>query len=149
MNRLDNLKKVLVEEELEGKQVFNTRNILGDPMMNVYDQDGIQVDVCYGYDYVEIFGLTNDEWKEITEKSWFEHIRNFPEFHVDDNNVAEKDYSNTLTVGRLKEILNTYPDDIPVCFGFSSKDTTTALFVQKSETYRVGVGETPCVVIIG
>jgi len=151
MNRLDNLKKMLVEKELEGKQVFNTRNILGDPMTNVYNEDEIQVDVCYRYDYVEIFGLTDDEWKEITEKSWFsEHIRNFPEFHVDDGNVVKKDESDALTVGRLKEILNTYPDDMFVCIDPSFEDTmTTALRVKKDHVYRFGVGEVPCVVIEG
>ena len=44
---------------------FFTRNWIGDEMANIYDNDGIQIDICYHYSYFEIFGLTCAEEEEI------------------------------------------------------------------------------------
>lgn len=43
--------------------LFDCRNTAGDEMNTVYNQDGIQVDFCEYYDYLEIFGLNEEEWK--------------------------------------------------------------------------------------
>lgn len=51
-----------------GMQAFNTRNFAGDPMITVYDKDGIQVDYCEHYGYIEIFGISKKEFKELQEK---------------------------------------------------------------------------------
>ena len=48
--------------------MFNTRNIVGDKMVSIYDTDGIQIDYCYGYTYIEIFGLTENEFKAVQKK---------------------------------------------------------------------------------
>ena len=61
MNKIDKLKKFL-KENYNGTQAFNTRNMVGDTMGTVYQEDGITVDYCYYYDYIEIFGLTNEEF---------------------------------------------------------------------------------------
>lgn len=45
--------------------IFFTRNIAGDLMTNIFRQDGIDVDICYDYEYFEIFGLTKEEQIEI------------------------------------------------------------------------------------
>jgi hypothetical protein len=42
-------------------QIFDTRNLVGDPMECVYSEDGIDIDECYRYEYLEIFGLTEEE----------------------------------------------------------------------------------------
>ena len=39
-------------------------------MDNIYDEDGIQVDICYSYEYLEIFGLTHDEWIELAKEGY-------------------------------------------------------------------------------
>ena len=46
--------------------IFNSRNICGDPMTTIYDEpaDGVVVDACYEYDYIEIFGLTDEEFED-------------------------------------------------------------------------------------
>lgn len=46
--------------------IFDTRNIVGDRMQCIYSEpaDGVVVDICYDYDYIEIFGLTEDEFIE-------------------------------------------------------------------------------------
>lgn len=52
-------------ENYKGWQIFFTRNNCGDYMETIYDEDGIQVDICYGWEYLEIFGLTNNQIKEL------------------------------------------------------------------------------------
>lgn len=49
-------------------QMFDTRNIVGDYMENIYHKDGIVVDYCSGWHYIEIFGLTYEEFKYVDEK---------------------------------------------------------------------------------
>ena len=34
-------------------------------MCNIYNQDGIVVDYCYGYEYIEVFGLTDKEFERL------------------------------------------------------------------------------------
>lgn len=73
-NRLERLKNFLRNENLLGMQVFAQSGI--DQTETVYEQDGIIVEVNYYYDYVEIYGLTNNEYKSIVEiDCGFEHIR--------------------------------------------------------------------------
>ena len=43
-------------------QMFNTRNFAGDHMITIYDSNGVVIDYCPGYEYIEIFGLTDDEF---------------------------------------------------------------------------------------
>lgn len=67
MNKIDRLRKFLIDSGYTGTQTFNTRNIAGDVMSNVYDCDGIMVDFCYNYDYLEIFGLTEEEYNSLND----------------------------------------------------------------------------------
>lgn len=46
-------------------QIFDTRGIFPDPIERVYYADDIKVDYCPSYIYLEIFGLTDDEYAEI------------------------------------------------------------------------------------
>lgn len=61
------LKKFLAEEELTQIQAFDTRNIAGDYMETVYmyPSRNLIVDYCRGYNYIEIFGLTSEEFQEL------------------------------------------------------------------------------------
>ena len=45
--------------------IFFSRNIAGDPMYNIYDEDGITVDICETYEYFEVFGLTENEQRDL------------------------------------------------------------------------------------
>ena len=38
-------------------QTFTTRNTVGDTMKTIYEQDGVTLDVCEDWDYIEVFGL--------------------------------------------------------------------------------------------
>ena len=64
-NRLEKLKSFLRNEKLLGMQVFDRPGI--DQTDTVYEQDGISVEVNYYYEYVEIYGLDNNEYKSLIE----------------------------------------------------------------------------------
>ena len=46
--------------------IFNTRNITGDRMETIYWEDNRIVNYCPGYDYLEVFGMTDEEFKEFS-----------------------------------------------------------------------------------
>lgn len=45
--------------------IFDSRNLVGDPMATVYDANGLTIDVCYRYSYFEVFGLSAEEFKRL------------------------------------------------------------------------------------
>lgn len=45
--------------------IFNTRNFVGDEMKTIYAKDGLMIDICEGYFYFEVFGLTEAEFEEL------------------------------------------------------------------------------------
>lgn len=45
--------------------IFNSRNIVGDVMDTIYEGEGLVIDVCYGYSYFEVFGLSDVEFEEL------------------------------------------------------------------------------------
>jgi len=45
--------------------IFNTVNIVGDPMSSLYDDGELQVDICEYYGYFEVFGLSEEEFAEL------------------------------------------------------------------------------------
>lgn len=67
-NRLIKLKKFLKEVFEDSIQSFTTKNIVGDPMVTIYNKDEIQVDYAPGYGYIEIFGLTDEEYQELEKE---------------------------------------------------------------------------------
>lgn len=74
MDKIYELKKFL-QEEFPNEQAFNTRNIVGDSMETVYEKNGITVDYCYYYDYIEIFGLTDEEFEDLIDN--YGHLKTF------------------------------------------------------------------------
>lgn len=45
--------------------LFDSRNLVGDPMTTVYDANGLTIDVCYHYSYFEVFGLSAGEFEQL------------------------------------------------------------------------------------
>lgn len=68
MTNLEKAKKV-IEEYIEFAKdgIFDTRNIIGDPMVNVYTDEEIIINVCFEYGYFEVFGLTEEEYEDLGE----------------------------------------------------------------------------------
>lgn len=47
--------------------IFDTRNYMGDPMETIYDEGGVQIDICRRYRYFEVFGLSDEECEQLGE----------------------------------------------------------------------------------
>lgn len=67
MTRLMRLVDWLKDHNYNGWQVFYCRNRTGDPTGTVYSRDGIMVDRCNCYGYLEILGLTKEEQGTLCE----------------------------------------------------------------------------------
>lgn len=62
MERISKVIEFLNEYFNEEKvQTFFTRNLVNDSMENIYSHNGIYIDYCAGWDYIEVFGLTEQE----------------------------------------------------------------------------------------
>lgn len=65
----DKLKKAkaVVKENLNDAccGIFNNRNTEGDYLETIYEEDGLTIDICYGYSYFEVFGLTKEDFDEL------------------------------------------------------------------------------------
>lgn len=64
---LEIIKKCIKDCSGDVIQIFRTRNIAGDSMANLYTGKYFTLDICYGWQYLELFGTTEDEWKDIIE----------------------------------------------------------------------------------
>ena len=53
--------------------IFKTRNTVGDPMETIYSDDEITIDICYGWEYFEVFGLTDAEFKDL--RAFYDALR--------------------------------------------------------------------------
>jgi hypothetical protein len=67
MDRVQKLREFLINNGYEGVQTFNSRNVAGDPMTTIYEENGITVDYCHCYEYFEIFGLTDEEYRGLSD----------------------------------------------------------------------------------
>ena len=66
--KLEIAKGVIAEHYKDAEYgIFDTRNMAGDSMTTLYNNNelGLTVDICYGYEYFEVFGLTDKEFKEL------------------------------------------------------------------------------------
>ena len=67
MRKVDIAKKIIKRYFANGDcGLFSTRNIVGDPMETIYDEDGLTIDICYQYSYFEVFGLSGKEFGELS-----------------------------------------------------------------------------------
>jgi hypothetical protein len=65
-DKLEIAKKVIKENYKDADcGIFDCRNLVGDSMTTIYDEDGLQIDICYWYSYFEVFGLTDKEFEEL------------------------------------------------------------------------------------
>jgi len=45
--------------------LFDCRNLVNDPMTNIYKGKYFTLDICYQYEYFEVFGMTYEEFKDL------------------------------------------------------------------------------------
>lgn len=66
MNRLEKAKKIIEENYTNANcGIFSTRNTVGDYMETIYCDDEIQIDICRGMKYFEVFGLEDEEFEDL------------------------------------------------------------------------------------
>ena len=66
MNKLDIAKKIIKENYKDADcGIFDSQNIVGDWMTNIYNDNGLAIDICYRWSYFEVFGLSDDEFNEL------------------------------------------------------------------------------------
>lgn len=80
MDKLEKAKEIIKENyKYADCGIFNTRNIAGDSMETIYeewygDDDVLIIDICYGWAYFEVFGLSEEEFDELEE--YYETLAN-------------------------------------------------------------------------
>lgn len=66
MSNLDIAKHIIREHYKHASYgLFDTRNIVGDPMTPLFDNGRLKIDICYAYGYYEVFGLTDADFTEL------------------------------------------------------------------------------------
>lgn len=66
MTKLEKAKEIIKEHYKDGDcGIYDSRNIVGDWMTNIYDDGDLTIDICYSYSYFEVFGLSNKEFDEL------------------------------------------------------------------------------------
>ena len=69
MEREKELEKVkkLIKENYEDARcgIYNSRNLVGDPMLGLFEGKYVTLDMCYMYSYFEVFGTTEKEFEEL------------------------------------------------------------------------------------
>ena len=68
MDKLEKAKEIIEKYYDDGNcGIYNSRNIVGDWMTNIYSYEGLTIDICYPYEYFEVFGLTDKEFSLLKE----------------------------------------------------------------------------------
>ena len=66
----------LEKENLLGMQVFDTENVIGEPVKTIYEKDGVKISILdrpkdesskFDLRYLEIFGLTNGDFNYLED----------------------------------------------------------------------------------
>ena len=66
VSRIDKVKNVIRNRYSDATcGMFFTPNWVGDPMSTIWEEDGVTIDICYEYEYFEVFGLTEEEENEL------------------------------------------------------------------------------------
>lgn len=74
MTNLEKAKEI-IKENINSANcgIYNTRNVVGDSMQTIYDEDGLMIDVCRFWGYFEVFGLSDEEFNEL-KRYYIENI---------------------------------------------------------------------------
>lgn len=66
MNNLEKAKEIIKKYFNSAKcDIFNVSNIVGDSTNTIYDENGLMIDICYYWEYFEVFGLSNEDFNEL------------------------------------------------------------------------------------
>jgi hypothetical protein len=75
MTKLEKAKEIIKDNIKDARYgIFDSRNLAGDSMTCIYYENGLQVDICYGYGYFEVFGLSDEEFEAL--EKYYEGLTN-------------------------------------------------------------------------
>lgn len=63
MSKVEAVSKFLIERFPKGIQMFDCRGI--DPVDTIYCKNGVEIMWSWYYEYIEVYGLTDAEYKEL------------------------------------------------------------------------------------
>ena len=88
---------------IPGCGIFSCRGTFRDSMHTIYDEpaDGVIVDMCYDYDYIEIIGLTDEEFQEAGKAIHEMYVS--PWERDDEDDESESSDSTKMYVVRVRE----------------------------------------------
>lgn len=64
MTKVEKVKEI-IKKHYVPHGIFSCENNAGDSMSTIYASDGLRIDVCFYYEYFEVFGLTDAEFDEV------------------------------------------------------------------------------------
>ena len=64
-DRIDCLKRFIQNRFHDGIQMFDSHGWAGDYMTTIYDDDDIFINYAPSWEYIEVFGLTDDEFNNL------------------------------------------------------------------------------------
>lgn len=68
MYNFEEIKDILKQYEGRMYNIYDTANNVGDIMDVVYKKNGVTIKVCREYGYIEIFGITEEEYFSLCEE---------------------------------------------------------------------------------
>ena len=68
MTKLEKAKEIIKEHFKEGNcGIYDSRNTTGDWMTSIYNDNSLAIDICYSWEYFEVFGLSDEEFAELCD----------------------------------------------------------------------------------
>ena len=66
MTKFEKAKEIITKNYSEGNcGIFDSHNVVGDWMTNIYTDKELTIDICYTWNYFEVFGLSDEEFNEL------------------------------------------------------------------------------------
>lgn len=62
------LKEMYIENDNDPIQMFNCYSMITDSYITLYFKDDIEVRYCYNYEYIEVVGLNDKDYKYLFDK---------------------------------------------------------------------------------
>lgn len=68
MNKLRKAKEIIRKNIEHGDYgLLDDENVLGDETHNIYNKNGLIINICYEQSYFEVIGLSDEEFKKLED----------------------------------------------------------------------------------
>lgn len=147
MDKIEKLVAFLIEN-YPYSRLYDCRNLVGDSLETVYSEDGIVVNNCSNWDYIEIFGLTKEEYKDVVRRLDQSQKKPEEQGELEEKNILRKEIKRIfaeedvalLLADNLQERLVDFISQLLSERAFTKEELNAILFVL-DEYEGGGVGE--------